>query len=111
MKPMNLAKTIKLAALSIWTAITLITPLASAQFNMNAAVNHFVGTRPSGVAAGDFDGDDDIDLATTVDNPDRIVLLLNDGAGHYTLGPSTATSTATTLSISPWRFATRRDPS
>ena len=89
MKPMNLAKPIKLAALSIWAAITLITPLASAQFNIDAAVNHFVGTRPSGVATGDFDGDGDIDLATTVDNPDRIILLLNDGAGHYTLGPVT----------------------
>lgn len=71
------------------TSIGLVAPIAQAQFVVDPAQNVLVGTQPSGVAAGDFDNDGDIDLATTVDNPDRIIVLLNDGAGSYTMGPVT----------------------
>ena len=70
------------------SAIAMAGGAAYAQFKIDPAQNIFVGTRPSGVAAGDFDGDGDVDLATTVDDPDRMVVLLNSGAGQYTLGPS-----------------------
>lgn len=66
----------------------LATSTATAQFTIDPATNVLAGTEPSGVAAGDFDGDGDMDLATTVDNPERIVVLLNDGAGNYSMGPS-----------------------
>lgn len=71
------------------TSIGFVAPMAQAQFTVDPAQNVFVGTQPSGVAAGDFDNDGDIDLATTVDNPDRIVVLLNNGAGSYSMGPVT----------------------
>ena len=70
------------------SAIAMAGGAAHAQFLIDPATNMFVGTRPSGVAAGDFDGDGDVDLATTVDDPDRMVVLLNSGAGQYTLGAS-----------------------
>lgn len=70
-------------------SIGFVSPLANAQFIVDPAQNVLVGTQPSGMAAGDFDNDGDIDLATTVDNPDRIVVLLNDGAGSYSMGPVT----------------------
>ncbi len=73
------------AVASLWIAI----PSVHAQFTIDPSTNYLVGTRPSGVAAGDFDNDGDLDLATTVDDPDRIVVLLNNGSGQYSLGPST----------------------
>lgn len=74
---------------SILTSVGLVNTQAQAQFVVDPAQNIAVGTQPSGMAAGDFDSDGDIDLATTVDNPDRIVVLLNNGNGTYSLGPST----------------------
>jgi hypothetical protein len=53
---------------------------------VDPATNVTVGIQPSGIAAGDFDGDNDTDLATTVDNADDVVVLFNDGSGGYTLG-------------------------
>ncbi len=67
----------------------LVTTSAQAQFSINPATNYAVGVRPSGVAPGDFDNDGDVDLATTVDDPDRIVVLVNDGFGQFVLGPTT----------------------
>ncbi len=60
-----------------------------ADFVIAQVVNYSVGDRASGLAPGDFDGDGDVDLATTVDNSDRIVVLTNDGIGAFQLGPST----------------------
>lgn len=75
------------------TGTTVATALVLAgsafgQFSFDAAVNYAAGTRPSGIAAGDFDGDGDMDLATTIEGPDRIIVLLNDGSGAYSLGPA-----------------------
>ncbi len=46
------------------------------------------GTQPTGIAAADFDNDGDMDAATTVDGPERIVVLLNNGAGVFAAGPA-----------------------
>ncbi|UCD73825.1 MAG: VCBS repeat-containing protein [Phycisphaerales bacterium] len=61
-------------------------PAALAQFSIDAAVNYAIGTQPSGMAYGDFDNDNDIDLATTIEGPDRIATLLNNGDGTYVAG-------------------------
>jgi hypothetical protein len=58
--------------------------------SVDPPTNVAVGTNPSGVAAGDFDGDGDRDLVTTIDGPDSVAVLLNDGSGAYALGPSSA---------------------
>lgn len=81
--------TIRTAATAMFiTTLGLASASAWADLNFDAAVSTVVGSQPSGVAAGDFDGDGDLDLAATVDNPDRVVLLANDGAGNYTLAGS-----------------------
>jgi hypothetical protein len=55
---------------------------------VDPATNVTAGTQPSGLASGDFDGDGDRDLVTTVDDGNDIVVLLNDGSGGYSLGPN-----------------------
>ena len=60
--------------------------VAGANITLSPAVNYLVGPQPSGAAAGDFDGDKDLDLAVTVDAPDRVVLLINNGAGVMSPG-------------------------
>ncbi|MCH8968131.1 MAG: VCBS repeat-containing protein [Planctomycetes bacterium] len=75
--------------LCVVVAFGLTAASAHGQLVINPASNYAVGTRPSGVALADFDNDGDIDVATTVDDPDRIVVLLNDGTGQFVLGPTT----------------------
>lgn len=53
-----------------------------AQFSFDPALNVLIGDRPDGVAAADFDGDMDIDLAITSDNPDKVTILIN-GSGAF----------------------------
>ena len=48
------------------------------------------GSRPMGIAMLDADGDGDLDLATTVEGPDRVQFVVNDG-GAWTLGGFVAT--------------------
>ena len=67
-------------------ASLLLLSTAQAQFQFDPGVNLPASQRPSDVAAGDFDGDGDRDLAVTVDNPDSIQIFHNDGAGNFTLG-------------------------
>ena len=50
--------------------------------------NWSVGSQPSDSAAADFNGDGIMDLATTVDAPNRVQFLLGDGAGGFVLGGS-----------------------
>ena len=74
--------------LTMLAATAFIAPTALGQIVTDPAANYAVGTEPSGVAALDLDNDGDLDLATTVDDPDRLQFLINDGSGQYTLGPS-----------------------
>lgn len=69
-------------------SLAAIAPSAFGQFTVDPAVNYAIGTQPSGMAVGDFDGDGDVDLATTIENPDRIATLLNNGDGTYSVGPT-----------------------
>ena len=62
----------------------LLTAPAFAQFDFAPTQHLTVGSQPGGVATGDFDGDGDIDLATGLRFPDRVLILLNDGAGGFT---------------------------
>ncbi|MHC4989846.1 MAG: FG-GAP-like repeat-containing protein [Planctomycetota bacterium] len=60
-----------------------VTTGAFGQFTMIETVSYFVGPQPSDTAAIDIDDDGDLDLASTVDNPDRVVFLVNNGDGTY----------------------------
>jgi hypothetical protein len=74
--------------LSAGLAAFILVGTAQAQFSFAPTASVPTGTQPSGLAAGDFDGDGDRDLATTADGPDRIIILLNNGAGGFAAGPS-----------------------
>ncbi len=47
-----------------------------------------VGANPSAIAAGDFDDDDDIDLAVTNKDDDTVTILVNNGSGVFTAAPT-----------------------
>ncbi|WP_293067833.1 MULTISPECIES: DUF4347 domain-containing protein [unclassified Moorena] len=49
------------------------------------ANNFAVGNSPAAIATGDFDHDGDLDLVTANFNSDNVSVLLNNGAGSYTL--------------------------
>ena len=67
---------------------TLVASSAMAQVAFDPPASIAIGTQPAGVAFGDFDGDGDLDVATTVEGPDRIQIALNDGFGTFTAGPT-----------------------
>jgi len=62
--------------------------LAAAQLTIDPAQNVIAGSQPTGAAMADFDGDGDLDIATAVDGPDRIQILLGDGLGGFAAGPA-----------------------
>lgn len=72
------------------TAACALSFTAQAQIGLGAGTSYFPGQEPSGVAFGDFDGDQDQDMAVTVDNVsgalDGVAILLNDGSGQFTPG-------------------------
>ncbi|MCH8012064.1 MAG: VCBS repeat-containing protein [Candidatus Marinimicrobia bacterium] len=43
-----------------------------------------VGSTPTSVTSGDFDGDSDLDLAVTNGNSNTVSILINDGSGNFT---------------------------
>ncbi len=51
------------------------------------------GLRPNGIAAGDLDGDGDLDLVTADVNSDTASVLLNDGSGAFVSGGAFAADT------------------
>lgn len=75
------------AGLALVAGLTATTA-AHAQFNFTAATSYVVGARPSDVALADYNGDTHIDMAVTVDNPDRVEILFGLGDGTFTPGGS-----------------------
>lgn len=71
---------------TVGLGLALATP-TFAQFAFAPTASVPVGSQPGGVATGDIDGDGDIDLATGIRFPDRVIVMLNDGAGAFTAGP------------------------
>jgi hypothetical protein len=74
--------------LSLATAAGL-TGAAQAVITFSDAASAFAGPQPDGIAAVDLDGDGDTDLAITIENPDRLIVLLNNGSGGFSAGPIT----------------------
>jgi hypothetical protein len=63
----------------LWVCI----PAATAQIGFEPAVDCLVVETPEQSAAGDFDGDGDLDLAVTADSPDRVHFRFNAGDGSF----------------------------
>ncbi len=61
---------------------------AFSQIVIDATATANPGTAPSGVAIADFDGDGRLDVASTIDGPGDIRILLGDGLGGFVDGPS-----------------------
>lgn len=72
------------------TSLLVLPVIATAQITFDPAVSYPVGSQPSDVAIGDFNGDQIADLAATVDNPDRVELLFGNGDGTFTAAGSIA---------------------
>ncbi len=68
---------------AIVVALGSTTTVARAQFNFDASVEYGLLLSPSGMTSGDFDGDGDMDLATTAGDPDRVIVFLNAGDGTF----------------------------
>ena len=63
-------------------------PSAFGQITLGPATNIPTGFEPSGSAPFDLNGDGAMDLAVTVDAPDRVQVLMNNGAGTLIAGPA-----------------------
>lgn len=64
----------------------LVGASAFGQVSFDPAVPYAVGQRPSDSAIADFNGTTGKDVAVTVDNPDRVVILFNNGSGALSQG-------------------------
>lgn len=62
---------------------------AHAQLTIGSIGGVATGTTPDGIAFGDFTGDGIVDLATTIDGPDRLQILVGDGLGGFVAGATT----------------------
>jgi hypothetical protein len=77
-------------ALRLSGAALILTLATSAHAQLSIAGISTVptGNGPDGAALGDFTGDGLSDIATTVDGPDRIQILVGDGLGGFVAGPT-----------------------
>jgi protocatechuate 3,4-dioxygenase beta subunit len=64
------------------------TIVANAQTTLVSGVTLTVGTQPSSVAVGDFNGDGKADLAVTNGGSNTVTILLGNGDGTFTTGAS-----------------------
>ena len=69
--------------IAVISCLLLATEVSLAQFTFDPVVNTALANRPDGVAAGDWDGDGDRDLAITSDDLDRINIYFNSGTGVF----------------------------
>jgi len=67
-----------------------------------------VGGAPTAIAAGDFDGDGDVDLAATRRYSNNLAILQNDGRGNYSVASSPAVGSQP-LSVTAGDFDGDRD--
>ncbi len=56
---------------------------AQAQISFDPPATHTASTAPNGLAFGDFGGDGPLDLAATLDGPDRVEIRTNSGGGGF----------------------------
>jgi len=70
----------------LWHFVAEVTTPSDGSFSNPA--NFPVGNEPRGMYAGDFDGDGDLDIAST-SNPNSIAVLLNNGDGTFAAPVST----------------------
>jgi len=68
------------------TAAFAVGGIASGQIGFNPKVDYPIASTPDQIAIGDWDGDGDMDLASTCDGPERVAFHFNDGNGVYTFG-------------------------
>ena len=69
-------------------AATSMTATSLAQITVQGTTTANPGTGPAGAAIADFDGDGDLDVATTIDGPGDVRIMLGDGLGGLFAGPS-----------------------
>jgi len=84
-----------LRAALLGSAFCLGTASASAQFSFQPSATLATPSNPDVTAAGDFDGDGDLDLATSADFADRVVVRFNAGDGTFGAPVSVATGGGT----------------
>jgi subtilisin family serine protease len=72
--------------------------------NFGPASAFGVGTSPSSLAAGDFNGDGKVDVAVTNSGSSDISVLLGDGAGHFSPAVYYGAHGARPLSLQPGDF-------
>ncbi len=68
------------------TAALLVGGTASSQIGFAPKVDYPIASTPDQIAIGDWDGDGDLDLASTCDGPERVAFHFNDGNGLFTFG-------------------------
>lgn len=76
-------------ALALVLTAGAITGAANAQIAFGPATTLSTPRNPDGVAAADFTGDGNLDLAVVLDGPDRLLVMAGDGAGGFVGGPVT----------------------
>ncbi|HTF89057.1 MAG TPA: VCBS repeat-containing protein [Planctomycetota bacterium] len=81
--------------LSLGIALCAIGAQASAQISFNGPVNYATGPQSDATAAGDFNNDGRLDLATSSDQPDKVVIFTNNGAGAFSQSATVQTGGGT----------------
>lgn len=76
----------KLHRFTLLSPTLLLSAAALGQVSFDPPVPYAVGTRPSGAVVADLTGNGFNDVAVTVDGPDRVVLLFNNGSGALVNG-------------------------
>ncbi|HTF88182.1 MAG TPA: VCBS repeat-containing protein [Planctomycetota bacterium] len=79
----------------VTSALCALAAQASAQISFNTPANYPAGFTPDATAAGDFNNDGDLDLATANDGPDKVTIFSNNGSGVFSLAATVLTGSNT----------------